>query len=87
MIRDKFTRIGAFPIFGKTQVKITAQSDEFPGLFEKGYFGHRRPCGKPFSEFLKIIHTMEAKMICGARQREFKIDHVVEVCEGGLSYD
>lgn len=44
-------------------------------------------CGKPFSEFLKIIHTREAKMICGTQRRELKIDHVVEVCEGVLAYD
>lgn len=26
-------------------------------------------------------------MIWGTRRREFKIDHVVDVCEGALAYD
>jgi POLQ-like helicase len=43
--------------------------------------------GKPFSEFLKVIHTRKAKMMWGTQRREFKIDHVVEVCEGVLAYD
>ncbi|WP_294105525.1 DEAD/DEAH box helicase [Thiolapillus sp.] len=43
--------------------------------------------GKPFSDLLKIIRKRKAKMIWGTRRREFKIDHVVEVCEGTLAYD
>lgn len=43
--------------------------------------------GKPFSDLLKIIRKQKAKMICGTRRREFKIDHVVDVCEGTLAYD
>lgn len=43
--------------------------------------------GKPFSNLLKIIRKRKAKMIWGTRRREFKIDHVVEVCEGTLAYD
>lgn len=43
--------------------------------------------GKPFSDLLKIIRKRKAKMIRGTRRREFKIDHVVDVCEGTLAYD
>ena len=43
--------------------------------------------GKPFSDLLKIILKRKAKMIWGTRRREFKIDHVVDVCEGTLAYD
>jgi len=43
--------------------------------------------GKPFSKLLKIIRNRETKMIWGSRRRDFKIDHVVEVCEGALAYD
>ncbi len=43
--------------------------------------------GKTFSDLLKIIHKRKAKMIWGTRRREFKIDHVVAVCEGTLAYD
>lgn len=43
--------------------------------------------GKSFSDILNIIRKREAKMICGTQRREFKIDHVVEVCEGILAYD
>lgn len=43
--------------------------------------------GKPFSELLEIIRKRKAKMIWGTRRREFKIDHVIDVCEGTLAYD
>ena len=43
--------------------------------------------GKPFSDLLKIIRKRKAKMIRGTRRIEFKIDHVVDVCEGTLAYD
>ena len=43
--------------------------------------------GKPFSDLLKIIRKRKAKMIWGTRRREFRIDHVVDVCEGTLAYD
>lgn len=43
--------------------------------------------GKPFSDLLEIIRKRKAKMIWGARRREFKIDHVIDVCEGTLAYD
>jgi superfamily II DNA/RNA helicase len=43
--------------------------------------------GSPFSELLEIIYQREAKMIWGTRQREFKIDNIVEICEGTLAYD
>jgi hypothetical protein len=42
MIRDKLTRIGAFPIFGKTQVKIPAKVENDAFSLQEGYFGHRR---------------------------------------------
>lgn len=43
--------------------------------------------GIPFHDILKTIHKRNAKMIWGTRRRDFKIDHVVEVCEGCLAYD
>jgi len=43
--------------------------------------------GRPFSDLLGIIRQRKAKMIWGTRRREFKIDHVVDVCEGTLAYD
>jgi len=43
--------------------------------------------GKPFSVLLEFIRKGSAKMIWGSRRREFKIDHVVDVCEGTLAYD
>lgn len=48
---------------------------------------HEWISGKPFSDLLKIIRKRKAKMIWGSRRREFKIDHVVEVCEGKFAYD
>ena len=43
--------------------------------------------GQPFSDLLEIIRQHKVKMIWGTRRREFKIDYVVDVCEGTLAYD
>ncbi|MBN2286077.1 MAG: DEAD/DEAH box helicase [Tissierellales bacterium] len=43
--------------------------------------------GKSFCDLLELINKRNAKMIWGSRYREFKIDHIVDVCEGGLAYD
>jgi superfamily II DNA/RNA helicase len=43
--------------------------------------------GKSFSDLLKIIRKRKAKMIWGTRRKEFKIDHVVDACEGTLAYE
>lgn len=43
--------------------------------------------GKPYHEILGAIQERGAKMIWGTRMREFKINHVVDICEGGLAYD
>jgi hypothetical protein len=48
---------------------------------------HEWISGKPFSDLLKVIRKRKAKMIWGTRRRKFKIDHVVDVCEGTLAYD
>lgn len=43
--------------------------------------------GDSFSDLLKVIRKRKAKMIWGTSRREFKVDHVVDVCEGTLAYD
>lgn len=43
--------------------------------------------GRPFSDLLGIIRQRKAKMIWGTQRREFKIDHVIDACEGTLAYD
>ena len=43
--------------------------------------------GKPFYEILATLQTREVKLIWGTKRREFKIDHVVEICEDGFAYD
>lgn len=48
---------------------------------------HGWVAGKSFSDLLEIIHKRETKIIYGTQQREFKIDHIVEICEGTLAYD
>ncbi len=56
-----------------------------PGVLKE--IAHGWISGNPFSDLLKIICQRKAKMIWGTSRREFKIDHVVEVCEGTLAYD
>jgi Superfamily II helicase len=43
--------------------------------------------GVPFHKILEHIHTRNARMIWGEKRRVFIVDHVVDVCEGGLAYD
>jgi POLQ-like helicase len=44
--------------------------------------------GQPFHELFAIIGKREARMFWGkTKRRDFKIDHVVEICEGGLAHD
>jgi len=43
--------------------------------------------GRPFSDLLRVIRQRKAKMIWGTQRREFKIDDVVDLFEGTLSYD
>lgn len=43
--------------------------------------------GISFSGLLEIIHNRKAKMKYGKKKRAFKIDHVVEICEGALAFD
>lgn len=43
--------------------------------------------GNSFSELLDTLRKKEAKLIWGTKRREFNVDHVIEICEGGLAYD
>jgi superfamily II DNA/RNA helicase len=42
--------------------------------------------GKPFNALLGVLQQAEAKVIWGTKFREFGIEHVVDMCEGGLAY-
>ena len=41
MIRDKFARMGAFPLFGKIRVRIPAKVESDAFWLQEEYFGHR----------------------------------------------
>ncbi|SHN63834.1 DEAD/DEAH box helicase [Desulfovibrio litoralis] len=45
--------------------------------------------GEPFVALLDETHRNKARMIYGNgnRRREFSIEHMVEICEGGLAFD
>lgn len=43
--------------------------------------------GKPFHELFRTMQKGEAKLIWGTKRRQFNIEHMVEICEGGLAYD
>jgi len=43
--------------------------------------------GKSFYDLLIILQRRKIKMIWGSQRRNFKIDHIVDVCESGLSYE
>lgn len=43
--------------------------------------------GQPFHALFDIIKESNAVNRAGTKRRQFKLDHVVEICENGLSYD
>ena len=43
--------------------------------------------GKQFHQLLGTLRKWKTKLIWGTRCREFKIDHIVELCESGFAYD
>jgi len=43
--------------------------------------------GKPFYELYKILVDAGARIIARTQRRYYKIEHVVDICENGLSYD
>jgi hypothetical protein len=43
--------------------------------------------GEPFHKLFGSLTEEGAKMIWGKRRRKFKIEHVVEICEGALAFE
>ena len=43
--------------------------------------------GQPFNVILQVLQRQAARLIWGKTFRQFNIEHVVEMCEGGLAYD
>ena len=43
--------------------------------------------GRPFSLILDALQQQGAQLTWGKTFRDLKIDHIVEMCEGGLAYD
>ncbi len=43
--------------------------------------------GKPYHYLLDLVQNSGTKMIWGTKRHSFQIEHMVEVCEGALSYD
>lgn len=43
--------------------------------------------GQPFNVMLGALKTQEARLTWGTKFRQLNVEHVVEMCEGGLAYD
>ena len=43
--------------------------------------------GQSFDAMLDILNRREARLTWGSKFRQFNIEHVVDMCEGGLAYD
>ena len=43
--------------------------------------------GQPFNVILQALRQQEARLIWGEKFRELTIEHVVDMCEGGLAFD
>ena len=43
--------------------------------------------GKAFHELLEILTDANARLIAGTQLRQFKLDHVVDICESAFAYD
>lgn len=43
--------------------------------------------GKPFHELHKILTSSNVQLIARTQRRQFKLDHVVDICENAFAYD
>jgi len=43
--------------------------------------------GRPFHDLLGTLRSRNAKMVWGKKKREFKTDHIVDICENGLGFE
>jgi POLQ-like helicase len=43
--------------------------------------------GQPFNVILQVLQRQDARLVWGKTFRQFNIEHIVEMCEGGLAYD
>ena len=43
--------------------------------------------GLPFLELLRLLTISRTKLIAGTQLREYKIEHVVDICENGFAYE
>jgi len=48
----------------------------------KGWIG-----GEPFCQLLEIVQQADARIIWGTRRRDYKVKHIVDICENAFGYE
>jgi hypothetical protein len=48
----------------------------------KGWIG-----GEPFCQLLEIVQEADARIIWGTRRRDYKVEHITDICENALGYE
>ena len=43
--------------------------------------------GKPFHQLYEMLSSANARLIAGKQRRQFRLDHIVDVCENAFAYD
>lgn len=43
--------------------------------------------GKPYHELFNILSDANVRLIAGTQRRQFKLEHIVEICENAFAYD
>lgn len=74
-----------WPMMSKNIYNVVFNKCDKPAVIEE--IAREWIQGKPFHELLGTLRKGEAKLIWGTKRRKFKIDHIVDICEGGLAYD
>jgi len=74
-----------WPIFNQfIKNKVFAKIDN-PDILQD--ISYKWISGDSFQEILGLVHDNDVKLIWGKKRRHINIDHIVDLCENGLSYD
>jgi hypothetical protein len=74
-----------WPIIAKNIQNNTVRKCDQPEILKDVALGWIS--GKPYHELFNILSDADARLIAGTQRRQFKLDHIVEICENAFAYD
>ncbi len=74
-----------WPLMTKLSQNTTAAKLSSPdALIELATFWMQ---GAPYHKLLSMLKALDVKLIWGTKFRELKVEHIVNICEGGFAFD